>query len=350
MKRKALAIVIAILLVVGVLAACTTTTTEESSAAASTEAAATEAATESESASADEGGSDLANADIVIGATYQDLQNEYIKQLEVIAIDYADQLGVQLITADGEGDPAKQVSQIDNFIAQGVNAIIMDPISAEGCQVGAQNAVDAGIPIIGLCAQISDQSILTSFVGSNDVYAGEIEMQKLADYLNGEGKIAIVEGVLGISAQIQRLEGNMNIIDENPGMEVVLQDTGNWSREETLTLVENWINSGTEFDAVCAHNDEMALGAYKALESAGLQDEIPVVGVDAIPDAVQSVADGGLLCTVLQDSTTQATVSLDAAIAAAKGEEVDKEYPVPFVLVDENNVADFMYIVENANA
>ncbi len=349
MKRKALAIVIAILLVVGVLAACSTTTTEESSAAESTEAAATEAATE-EAVAEEEGGSDISNADIVIGATYQDLQNEYIKQLEVIAIDYADELGITFITADGEGDPAKQVSQIDNFIAQEVDAIIMDPISAEGCQVGAQNAIDAGIPIIGLCAQISDQSILTSFVGSNDVYAGEIEMQKLADYLGGEGKIAIVEGVLGISAQIQRLEGNMNIIDENPGMEVVLQDTGNWSREETLTLVENWINSGTEFDAVCAHNDEMALGAYKALESAGLQDEIPVVGVDAIPDAVQSVADGGLLCTVLQDSTTQAQLSLDAAIAAAKGEAVEKEYPVPFVLVDETNVADYMYIVEDATA
>ena len=339
MKRKFFVICL-VLISLFVFSACQPTAPAES-ASAEASVAATEAATAAaeESAASDE--------QIVIGATYQDLQNEYIKQLEVIAQAYAKEKypNVKFIVADGEGDPAKQVAQCENFIAQGVNAIIMDPIDANGCQPGAQKAVDAGIPIIGLCAQIADQSILTSFVGSDDVYAGEVEMQKIADVLGGKGKIAIIEGKLGISAQVQRLQGNMNVLAKYPDMEIVLQQTGNWSREESLTLVENWIQSGKEFDAIVAHNDEEALGAYKALEAAGLQDKIPVVGIDAIPDAVQSVKDGGLACTVLQNSTAQAQTSFDVAVKAAMGEKVDQLYPIPFELVDETNVDDYMYVV-----
>lgn len=343
MKRKILVICMVLIVCLVAFTACQPTAP---AASASASEAASAAATEAASAAATTSAA-AAGEKIVIGATYQDLQNEYIKQLETIAQAYAKEKypDVEFIVADGEGDPAKQVAQIENFIAQGVNAIIMDPIDANGCQPGAQKAVDAGIPIIGLCAQITDQSILTSFVGSDDVYAGEVEMQKLADVLGGKGKIAIIEGKLGISAQVQRLEGNNNILAKYPDMEIVLDQTGNWSREESMTLVENWIQSGKEFDAICAHNDEEALGAYKALEAAGLQDKIPVVGIDAIPDAVQSVKDGGLACTVLQNSTAQAQTSFDVAVKAAMGEAVDALYPIPFELVDETNIDDYMYVV-----
>ena len=342
MKKKILMVVLAVLVVAMAFTACSAPADTSSDEPAATEDAATEDAAADDAAAEDtaDAADAKADGDIVIGVTYQDLQNEYIKQLADVIEEYSAEKGISIVTADGEGDASNQISQVENFITQGVDAIILNPYDKDGCIPAAQKAAEAGIPCVGLCTQLSDLSILTSYVGSNDVQAGEIEMQQVADALDGKGNIVIIEGPMGISSQIQRYEGIENILKNYPDIKVLYTQTANWDRAEAMALMENWLQTGEQIDGVVAENDEMAMGAFNACKAAGL--DIPVVGIDGIPDALNSVKEGGMICSVLQNSTKQAQTAFDVALAAAKGEAVEDYYDVPFEPVTSENIDEYL--------
>jgi len=172
-----------------------------------------------------------------------------------------------------------------------------------------------------------------------------MEMQFIADKIGGKGNIVILEGPIGQSAQIQRREGIHNILEKYPDIKVLAEKTANWSRAEGLALMENWLQSFEgQINAVVGQNDEMALGAIQALEGKGLtnRDEIPVIGVDGISDALQAVKDGRMNATVFQDAKGQGEMSIEVAVKYLNGEEVEKEYWIPFQLVTPENVDEFM--------
>ena len=279
---------------------------------------------------------------ITIGCTWQDLANEYIANLADAAEAYCEEKGYTYISSDGAGDANNQVSQVENYITQGVDAIILNPYDKDGCIPAAQKAKEAGIPCVVVCTQLSDLSSATAYVGSDDVNAGEIEMQMVADAIDGKGDIAVILGPTGISAQTDRSQGIQNILDKYPDIHVIYEEPANWDRAEAMALMENWLQTGKTINAVVAQNDEMAMGAYNAIAAAGKQGEIPVVGIDAIADALQSVKDGGLLCTVLQNYTSQAQTAVDVVVKAANGEQVDDWYDVPFELVTKDNIGDYL--------
>jgi inositol transport system substrate-binding protein len=133
----------------------------------------------------------------------------------------------------------------------------------------------------------------------------------------------------------------MQIINENPDLKVVFQGTGNWNRAEGMKLMENWIQSGKEIDAVVANNDEMAIGAILALEALGKLDEVIVAGVDATPAALDFMKQGKLDVTVFQDAHGQGVESIKVAVKAANGEEVESVM-VPFELVVPEKVDDYL--------
>lgn len=293
----------------------------------------------SEDAAASEDAGD--DGALTIACTWQDLANEYIMQLAEVAEAYCEEKGYNYVSADGQGDADNQVSQVENFITQGVDAIVLNPYDKDGCIPCTQKAAEAGIPCIVVCTQLSDLSSATAYVGSDDVQAGEIEMQQIADALDGKGDIAVILGPTGISSQTDRSQGIQNILDQYPDINVIYEESANWDRAEAMTLMENWLQTGKNIDAVVAQNDEMAIGAYNAIAASGKADEIPVVGIDAIADALKSVEEGGLLCTVFQNATAQSQTAIDVAAQAAQGEEVDDWYDVPFELVTIDNVADY---------
>ena len=165
-------------------------------------------------------------------------------------------------------------------------------------------------------------------------------MQQVADALDGKGNIVIIEGPMGISSQIQRYEGIENILKNYPDIKVLYTQTANWDRAEAMALMENWLQTGEQIDGVVAENDEMAMGAFNACKAAGL--DIPVVGIDGIPDALNSVKEGGMICSVLQNSTKQAQTAFDVALAAAKGEAVEDYYDVPFEPVTSENIDEYL--------
>jgi inositol transport system substrate-binding protein len=288
------------------------------------------------------GGARLSAQQVKIGITYQNMQNEFILGIESAAKAKAKSLGATLIENDGQGQAETQIAQVENFIAQKVNAIILNPFDKEGCAPAVEKAKAAGIPIVVVNAQVVNVDKANAFVGSDDIDAGQIEMKYIAELLKGKGNIVIIHGPNGHSAEVQRTIGNKNVLKQYPGIHVLFEQTANWDRAQAMALMENWMQTGKPINAVVAQNDEMALGAYKAVEAANKQGQIPVIGIDAIPDALKSVKDGKMVATVFQDSRGQGAGAVVAAFDLAKGVKVAKTTFIPFQLVTKATVAKFM--------
>ncbi|MBS4208132.1 substrate-binding domain-containing protein [Bacillus sp. FJAT-50079] len=274
----------------------------------------------------------------------------YMSEFITLAVggleDAAEKHNVDINVLEAKNDVATQISQMENLIAQGVDAIIVAAVDSDSLDGTIKKARDAGIEVVGL-NMIINSDHLSSYIGPNDVQAGELETQYVVDQLGGKGNVVIFEGPIGISAQIQRKEGIYNVIDANDGMNVLEIQTANWSREEALTIMENWIQShGDKIDAVVAQNDEMALGATQALENAGMRDDVLVVGVDAIEDAVKAIEAGRMDASVFQDAALEGGQAVDLAVALLKGEEVEKYNAIEMELVTKENAAEYLKIYQ----
>lgn len=289
-------------------------------------------------------GENSGSGKLKIGVSNYALSGEYNANLKSAMQSYFDEAGladkVELSVTDAGGDANTQNSQLENMIAGGVNAIILIPGDATAQAVMVEEAHAQNIPVIELCTKTEAEDYRTSFVGSDDIVAGRMLMEYLGDLVDGKGDMIIFHGPTGVSAEINRHTGAQQMIKEkNWDIKVVAEKVCNWSREEAMTAMENIITSGMKFDIIFAENDEMAVGALSALKDSGLKYVIG--GIDAIPDAVQAVADGDMDCTFFQDYITQAKTALDVAIKAASGEQVDASYDIDFVLITKENVADF---------
>ena len=289
-------------------------------------------------------GENSGSGKLKIGVSYYALSGEYNANLKSAMQSYFDEAGladkVELSVTDAGGDANTQNSQLENMIAGGVNAIILIPGDATAQAVMVEEAHAQNIPVIELCTKTEAEDYRTSFVGSDDIVAGRMLMEYLGDLVDGKGDMIIFHGPTGVSAEINRHTGAQQMIKEkNWDIKVVAEKVCNWSREEAMTAMENIITSGMKFDIIFAENDEMAVGALSALKDSGLKYVIG--GIDAIPDAVQAVADSDMDCTFFQDYITQAKTALDVAIKAASGEQVDASYDIDFVLITKENVADF---------
>lgn len=283
---------------------------------------------------------DVKNSDdkIVIGMTLYSLKNEFTVRLANSATAKAEELGVEIKIYDGDYDPSNQISQIETMISDGVDGIILNPQDAEALAVGVDMAAEAGIPVVGVNTRVNSDK-LTSYVGSKDVYAGELETQYLVDMLGSEFNAVIIEGPMGQSAQIERRQGIQNILDKNAGINILAEKTANWSRAEAMTVMENWLNGFDNIDAVIAENDEMALGAREAIKAKGLN--IPCIGVDGITDALNAVEEGEMVASIFQDGAGQGSKAVEVVVDAVKGNQVAPEYWIDFELVIKDNVADF---------
>jgi len=279
-----------------------------------------------------------ASAGYRIGVSYQNLQNEFIVNIAKAVEAKAGELDVTLIESDGQGKAEVQISQVENFIAQHVDAILLIPFDKEGCVPAVQKAVAAKIPLVVFNAQVANVELANTYVGSDDVEAGKIEMQYIADLLKVKGNIAIIHGPNGHSAEVQRTEGNKEILKKYPDIQVLFEQTANWDRAQALSLTENWLQTGRPLNAIVAQNDEMALGAYKAIEAAGKAKDIPVIGIDAIADALKSVKEGKMAATVFQDAHGQGATAVEMAVKILKGEEVPKVVNIPFKLITKETV------------
>lgn len=279
---------------------------------------------------------------LTIGASMLSLQSEFVVNVKDAMEERAKEKNIELIVNDAQRTAEKQVQQIETFIAQKVDAIILNPCEVEASSPAIEKAKAAGIPVINVNSETSAKP--DGFVGSRDEEAGEIAMAQIAKLLNGKGNIVMIDGYMGQAAQIKRAIGAKNILSKYPDIKILAEQTAEWDRAKGMSLMENWIQSyGDKINAVFAHNDEMGMGALQALEQAKLKDKVVVVSIDAIADAMQAVKDGRLNATVFQDSKGQGAGAVDMAIQLAGKQPVErKEVFIPFQLVTKENVDGFM--------
>ena len=255
--------------------------------------------------------------------------------------------GVKSQVEDAKGDVAQQLQQVQNFIGQGVDAIIVNPVDTDATAALSKAAADAGIPLVYVNREpvnVNELPEKQAFVASNEQESGTLETKEVCRLLNGKGKVVVMMGELSNQAARMRTQDIKDVIatDECKGLTIVEEQTANWSRTQGADLMTNWLSAGLEFDAVIANNDEMAIGAIQALKAAGRSmDSVVVAGVDATQDALAAMAAGDLDVTVFQDAAGQGKGSVDAALKLAKGEKIDTKVYIPFQLVTPANIADF---------
>lgn len=278
---------------------------------------------------------------LTIAFANTNMSNEFQVSMRAAAEVTAKAKDVKLIEADGQGDGAKQVSQIEGFIAQKVDAIVLAPTDKDACAPAVNEAIEAKIPIIIVNSMTSNVDKATSYVGSDDSIAGTMEMQYIADQLKGKGNIVIIQGPTGNSATTNRTIGINATLKKYPDIKVLASQPANWDRALGMSTMENWIQSGLKIDAVVSENDEMALGALKAVSAAGKQNSIKIVGIDATADAIKAVDAGTMAATVFQDAKQQGSKAVEVAIMAAQGQKVESKYMIDFKLVTKDNVAQY---------
>ncbi len=253
--------------------------------------------------------------------------------------------GVQLQFEDAQGDVGKQLSQIQNFIAQGAAAIVVNTVDSSATPKMTKLAHDAGVPLVYVNRTPSDAQLPDKvvFVGSDEIQGGTLEMEELARQMNYEGNVAIMVGELATHGARFRTKATEDVIAKYPRMKIVEKQVGNWQRERGLDLMNNWLTAGRPINAVASNNDEMAIGAIMAMQQAGIPPgKILVGGVDATPDALAEIAKGTMAVTVFQNARGQGVGAVDAAVKLTKGEHVDTFVFVPFELVTRSNYQSFL--------
>jgi inositol transport system substrate-binding protein len=289
-----------------------------------------------------------------IGVSMQSFDNNFQTLLRHGITERAAELeGVDVQVEDSQTDVGKQLDQVNNFIASGVDAIIVTLADTSAAPAITAAAEGAGVPLVYVnlepvnVAQLPDNE---AYVGSKENDSGRLGAEEACKLLNAQGKGAgagayILMGDLAHNAAVMRTQSVEEVLskDDCGPVRIIDKQVGAWSRNGAMDLMTNWITAGEPVDAVFANNDEMAIGAIQSMKSAGISmDDVIVVGVDATQDGLAAMAAGDLDVTVFQNAGGQAAGAVDAALALARGEAVDQTVYIPFELVTPANMNDYL--------
>lgn len=288
-----------------------------------------------------------------IGATIARYDDNWLTVMRNAMTDHAASLdGVELQVEDATDDVGKQLNQIQNFVAAGVDAIIVNAVDTDATVAMSKAAADAGIPLVYVNREpvnVDELPDNQAFVASNEIESGTLSAFEVCKELRAAGKagganVVVLMGQLSNQAAVQRTKDVKDVVgmDMCSFMTIVEEQSANWSRVEAQDLMTNWLSGGVEFDAVLANNDEMAIGAIQAMKAAGMDmADIVVGGVDATSDALAAMQAGDLDVTVFQDAAGQGAGSVDTALKLVAGEDVDQKVYIPFQLVTPANMDQF---------
>jgi ribose transport system substrate-binding protein len=249
------------------------------------------------------------DGEIVIGMTVPGMQFPFFVIMGEEAEAKAAELGVKLIIHDSQNQSSTQMSGIENFVAQGVDAILISPMTTDSQVPGIEAAVAAGIPVASVDRKANTDKVLVH-VGADNVEGGRAAARFVIEQLGGSGKVIELEGTPGASAAIDRKEGFDEVM-AGSGVEIVVSQNAEFSRSEGQVVMENLIQAYPDFDAVFGANDEMIIGAIEAMNASGIDPASKVtIGFDATPDAFGYMKEGQLDATIDQFPGKQAGMAL----------------------------------------
>lgn len=253
----------------------------------------------------------------------------------------AKEMNVDLTILSADQDAATQISQIEQCVSEGFDAILFEPVDPDGLADAAKSAADAGVVVINVISACTDWEAngISAVSYGDNVKAGETEMQNVADLLGGKGNIAILTGPSGDSGGLQRMEGYENILKNYPDIKQVVSPADcQWDTASAQSTVESWL-SAYDLDAIICENDGMAVGAGNA---AGANSGIIITGVDGTPDGFEAIQDGRITGTVSQNGGAMAANGIEAAVKLLDGGKLDTNVIITDnTWIDASNVADF---------
>ena len=286
-------------------------------------------------------------ADIRIGVSIAQVDDVFLAQMRDYMAAHARELpDVTLQFEDAQGDVVRQLNQVQNFTAQGMDAIIVNAVDTAATQKMTLNAQQAKIPLVYVNRRPEFKEVPAGvgYVGSDEIKAGEIQMRYLAEKMGGKGNLAIMLGLLSNNATHNRTLGVKTVLKDYPDIKIVEEQSAEWQRGKAIDLMNNWIVSGRKIDAVAANADEMAIGAAMAISQAGMQPgkDILVAGSDGGAAGLDAVKKGQLLVTVYQDNKGQAVGSIDLAVMMVKQQPYTAELTIPYQQITKDNYQAFL--------
>ncbi|MBM7345498.1 substrate-binding domain-containing protein [Pantoea coffeiphila] len=279
--------------------------------------------------------------DLRIGVALANFDLNFVSILRTQMANEMKKENIQGQFEDAKGDVAVQVQQVENFINQGVDAIILNPVDTQGVKRMMDAATKANIPLIFVNRKPEvELTGKMAYVGSDSLLGGQMEMEALAKKMNYKGNVAILMGALSAEEARQRTKATEEVIAKYKDMKVIEKQSAQWMRNEAVDVTSGWLLSGDKIDAIAANNDEMAIGAIMALGQSGNKD-ILVAGIDGTPDALQFIKNGKLALTVFQDAAGQGVGAVTMAKQVIDGTNKDKFMWIPYQVITKENYADF---------
>lgn len=274
-----------------------------------------------------------------VGMSLSTLNNPFFVQMKEGAQAEAEAAGVDLTVTDAQNDASQQANQLENFTSSGVDSVIVNPVDSDAVGPGVRGANKADIPVVAADRGVNKAKTAT-LVASDNVAGGKLAAKSLADRLGGKGSIIVLQGTAGTSASRERGAGFAEGIKAYPGIKIVATQPADFDRTKGLDVMTNLLQSHPGITGVFAENDEMALGAVKALGSKAGKS-VSVVGFDGTPDGLTAVEAGTLYASVAQQPKELGKIAVQNAVRAADGKKVDSMVKVPVKVVTRQNVADF---------
>jgi len=254
---------------------------------------------------------------------------------------YAEHPEIELIVLDAKGDVNTQISNVEQLINSKVDAILLWPYERDPLTVAVENANAKNIPVV--CVNTTAGGGDFIYVGSDDVEAGRIQGEWLAENLPQDATYVYIMGPIGHSGQIGRKEGLEEVLSQKrPDIKKVAEQAGDWDRAKGLSITEDYLKSFPNLTAVVSQNDNMALGAVEALRTANLLGKIMVAGTDATEEACGKIKAGELAMSVFQNAMEQGYKSLEVTHKCALNEWKDGDLIIPFEAVDATNVDEYI--------
>lgn len=279
---------------------------------------------------------------IQVGVSMALFDDMWLTNLRDAIGEYAKEIDdLEVFIQDGKNDTQVQLSQVENFIAQGFDAIIVNPVDTDSTSSVTKKCVNAKVPLVYVNRAPNEKLPQGVYlVVSDEEVAGRMQGEVLAEKLGGKGNVVVMLGELSHSGTHGRTRGVKEVFNKYPDIKIIDEQTANWKRDEALNLMSNWLQTGEKIDAVASNNDEMAIGAIIALKNAGYEPnkDVWVGGVDATADAMDFMKAGDLTVSIFQDAVGQGRGAIDTAYRVIKGETVDQTVWIPFVKVTEENL------------
>lgn len=268
-----------------------------------------------------------------IGLIVSTLNNPFFVDLKSGIESEAKKSGYDVVVLDSQNDPAKEVSNMEDISVRGVDVVLLNPVDSDSAIASVMVANNLNLPVITV-DRASNGGKVVSHVASDNVEGGKMAAKYLVEQLGNKGNIVELEGTAGSSATRDRGSGFDNEI-KNSNLNIITKQSADFDRTKGLSVMENIIQSKNDIVAVFAQNDEMALGALKALQDANMNDVL-VVGFDATDDAVDSVKKGKMSATIAQQPKLIGETAVALAHRYLSGEKVESFAPVELKLITKN--------------